>query len=178
MSEFIKTISVLAIPTFIFGVLGYGYFKRINVYEAFIEGAKEGLATTWSVLPYLVAMFVAIGIFRSSGAMDVVIKILTPITNFFGIPAEIIPLVLIRPMSGSASTGMLAELFKTYGPDSFVGRVASTMMGSTETIFYTLSIYFGAVGIKRIRYTMWAALIAEIAGLIASVIICRIVFGI
>ncbi len=177
MSELIKTISVLAIPTFIFVVLGYGYYKRINVYEAFIEGAKEGLATAWRVLPYLVAMFVAIGIFRSSGAMDLVIKILTPITNLFGLPAELIPLVLIRPMSGSASTGMLAEMFKTYGPDSFVGRLASTMMGSTETIFYTLSIYFGAVGIKRIRYTLWGALVAEVAGVIASVIICRIVFG-
>lgn len=178
MSGFIKSISVLAIPTFIFVVLSYGYFKKINVYEAFIEGAKEGLATAWRVLPYLVAMFVAIGIFRASGAMDLVIKILTPVTKLFGIPAELIPLILIRPMSGSASTGMLAELFKTYGPDSFVGRVASTMMGSTETIFYTLSIYFGAVGIKRIRYTLRAALIAELAGVIASVIICRIIFGI
>jgi len=178
MSEFIKTVSILAIPAFIFGVLGFGYLKKINVYEAFVEGAKEGLTTAWRILPYLVAMFVAIGIFRSSGAMDVVIEVLTPITKFFGIPAEIIPLALMRPLSGSASTGMLAELFQVYGPDSFVGRVASTMMGSTETIFYTLSIYFGAVGIKRMRYTLWGALIAELAGLIASVIICRIVFGI
>jgi spore maturation protein B len=178
MAELIKTVSMLAIPAFIFGVLGYGYFKGINVYEAFVEGAKEGLTTTVRVLPYLVAMFVAIGVFRSSGAMEVLKKILSPITGFLGIPTEILPLALMRPMSGVASAGLLAELFKTHSPDSFIGRVASTMMGSTETIFYTLSIYFGAIGIKKIRYTLWGALIAEVTGLIVSVIVCRMVFGI
>jgi spore maturation protein B len=177
MVEFIKIISSFAIPTFIFVVLMYGFINGVNVYESFVEGAKEGFTTAVKVLPYMVAMFVAIGVFRTSGAMDILVNIISPVTNLLGIPAQILPLAIMRPMSGIASTGMLAELFKVYGPDSFIGRVASTMMGSTETIFYTLSIYFGAVGIKNIRYTLWAALLADIAGLIASVIVCGMAFS-
>lgn len=177
MADVIKIISSFAIPTFIFVVLVYGYINGVNVYDSFVEGAKEGFATAVKVLQYMVAMFVAISIFRSSGAMDILVNIISPVTDLLGIPAQILPLAIMRPMSGIASTGMLAELFKVYGPDSFIGRVASTMMGSTETIFYTLSVYFGAVGIKKIRYTLWAALLADIAGLIASVVVCSIVFG-
>lgn len=177
MIEIIKVISVFAIPGFMVFVLTYGYIRGVNVYDTFIEGAKEGLSTVIRVFPYMVAMFVAIGIFRSSGAMDILVKILSPLTGILGIPGEILPLALMRPVSGIASTGILGELFKTYGPDSFIGRAASTMMGSTETIFYTLSIYFGAVGIKKIRYTLWGSLLADIAGLVASIIVCSIVFG-
>jgi len=177
MFDLMRIISVFAIPIFIFVVLGFGYIKKVNVYEAFVEGAKEGFTTAVKVLPYMVAMFVAIGIFRKSGAMELLIQVISPLTEAIGIPPELLPLALMRPMSGVASTGMLAELFKEHGPDSFVGRAASTMMGSTETIFYTLSIYFGAVGIKKIRYTLWGALLAELAGLIASVAICTLVFG-
>lgn len=177
MIKGINLLSTIAIPAFIFIVLAYGYIRGINVYETFVEGAKEGLTTVVRIFPYLVAMFTAIGVFRSSGAMDFLQTILAPISKLIGIPIEIMPLALMRPMSGTASAGMLAELFKTYSPDSFIGRVASTMMGSTETILYTLSIYFGAVGIKKVRYTLWGALIADMAGLIASVIICQIIFG-
>lgn len=177
MVETLKMFSSFAIPVFIFIVLGYGYIKGVKVYDVFVEGAKDGFVTAVRVLPYMVAMFVAIGIFRTSGAMDMLILILSPLIRLIGIPPEILPLALMRPMSGIASTGMLAEIFKTYGPDSFVGRVASTMMGSTETIFYTLSVYFGAVGIKKIRHTLWASLLADVAGLLASVIICSIIFA-
>ncbi|HZJ83374.1 MAG TPA: nucleoside recognition domain-containing protein [Clostridia bacterium] len=177
MIEVVRAISVIAIPAFIFFVLGYGHIKKINVYETFIEGAKEGLATVVRIFPYMVAMFVAIGIFRSSGAMGIFVKLLLPLTRLLGIPGDMLPLALMRPISGIASSGMLAELFKTHSPDSFIGRAASTMMGSTETIFYTLSIYFGAVGIKKIRYTLWGALLADLAGLIASIVVCTIVFG-
>lgn len=177
MIEFIRILSIIAIPGFIIFVFGYGYIKKINVYETFIEGAKEGLVTVMHIFPYMVAMFVAIGIFRSSGAMDVLVGLINPITKFVGIPGEILPLALMRPVSGIASTGILGELFKNYGPDSYIGRVASTMMGSTETIFYTLSIYFGAVGIKKGRYTLLGALLADLAGLMASIAICRLVFG-
>lgn len=177
MVEIIRLISTFAIPGFMVFVLSYGYIKGVNVYDTFVEGAKEGLSTVVQVFPYMVAMFVAIGIFRSSGAMGILVKILSPLTNLLGIPGEILPLALMRPVSGMASTGILGELFKTYGPDSFIGRVASTMMGSTETIFYTLSIYFGAVGIKKSRYSLWGSLLADIAGLIASIIVCSIVFG-
>lgn len=177
MIELTRLISIFAIPVFIIFILGYGYLKGVPVYEMFVEGAKEGLSTSVKILPYLVAMFVAIGIFRASGAMDLLIRILSPVTRLAGIPPEVLPLALMRPMSGVASAGMLAELLKVYSPESFIGRVASTMMGSTETVFYTLSIYFGAVGIKKIRYTLWAALLAEIVGLLASVVVCNLIFG-
>lgn len=177
MIEIVKYISIFAIPVFIFTILGYGYLKGVPVYETFVEGAKEGLSTALKILPYLVAMFVAIGIFRASGAMDFLIRGLAPVMHLAGIPPEILPLALMRPMSGTASAGMLAELLKVHSPDSFIGRVASTMMGSTETIFYTLSVYFGAVGIKKIKYTLGAALLADLAGLLASVAICSMIFG-
>lgn len=177
MANIIDIISSFAIPAFIFVVLVYGHLNGVNVYDSFVEGAKEGFTTAVKVLPYMVAMFVAIGIFRASGSMDILVSLISPVTELLGVPAQILPLVIMRPMSGIASTGILAEIFKVYGPDSFIGRVASTVMGSTETIFYTLSIYFGAVGIKKIRYTLWAALLAEIVGLIASVVVCSIVFG-
>jgi len=177
MAGVINIISSFAIPAFIFMVLIYGHLSGVNVYNSFVEGAKEGLTTAVKVLPYMVAMFVAIGIFRTSGAMDILVGLISPFVESVGIPAQILPLVIMRPMSGSASMGILAELFKVYGPDSFIGRIASTVMGSTETIFYTLSVYFGAVGIKRIRHTLWAALLADLAGLMASVMVCSIVFG-
>ena len=177
MVEFIRILSITIMPGFIIFVLAYGHLKGVNVYETFIEGAKQGLTTVVRVFPYMMAMFVAIGVFRSSGAMDILIRILSPVTSLLGIPAEVLPLALMRPVSGMASTGILGDILKTYGPDSFVGRVASTLMGSTETIFYTLSIYFGAIGIKKIRYTLWASLLTDLAGLFASIIICSIVFG-
>jgi len=175
--EITQVISLLAIPIFIILILGYGYYKKVPVYEAFVEGAKEGLGTAFKVLPYLIAMFVAIGVFRASGAMDFLIKLLSPAASLAGIPSEILPLALMRPMSGSASAGMLAEIYKVYGPDSFIGRASSTMMGSTETIFYTVSVYFGSVGVKKTRYVLAAGLLADLAGLLASVAVCSIVFG-
>jgi len=176
MIEIMKIISTYAIPVFIFVVLVYGYIKGVNVYDSFIEGAKEGLTTAFRVLPYMVAIFVAIGIFRSSGAMDVLITVIAPVTNLLGIPPSILPLAIIRPMSGIASTSMLAEMFRLYGPDSYIGRVASTMMGSTETVFYTISVYYGYIGVKKTRHTVWAALLADLAGLIASIVVCNMVF--
>ena len=177
MIQITQWISALAIPVFIIFVLGYGAVKGVPVYETFVEGAGEGIRTAFHILPYLVAMFVAIGVFRASGAMDFLIRILSPVTNLAGIPSEILPLAMMRPMSGSASAGMLAELFRTYGPDTFIGRSASTMMGSTETVFYTISVYFGAVGIKKTRYVLAAGLLADLAGLLASVAICSFIFG-
>ena len=177
MIEITQMISLLAIPMFIVFILGYGYYKGVPVYEVCVEGAKEGLGTAFKVLPYLVAMFVAIGVFRASGAMDLLISVLSPVTSLAGIPSEILPLALMRPMSGSASAGMLAEIYKVYGPDSFIGRASSTMMGSTETIFYTVSVYFGSVGVKKTRYVLAAGLLADLAGLLASVAVCSIVFG-
>ncbi len=177
MIAFMINISIFAIPVFILFVLGYGFMKGVKIYEVFVEGAKEGLTTSIRVLPYLVAMLVAVGIFRASGAMDLLIFLLSPITRWAGIPPEILPLAVMRPLSGAGATGVLAELLKTYGADSMVGRIASTLMGSTETIFYTLAVYFGSVGIKNIRHTLTAALIAELAAIFISVHVCRYFFG-
>lgn len=173
----LQGLSRLAIPVFIVFILLYGFGKKVPVYEVFIEGAKEGLTTAIRILPYLVAMVVAIGIFRTSGAMELLTQILSPVTNWMGVPSEVLPLALMRPMSGSASLGILAELLKTHGPDTFVGRTASTMMGSTETTFYTISIYLGSVGYKDSRYILAAGLLADLAGFASSILICSLVFG-
>jgi len=177
MSNLISEVSAYAIPVLIFIILGYAWLKGVNVYEAFVEGAGEGVTTILRVFPYLVAMFMAIGIFRSSGAMEIFIMLLTPMAETVGIPAELIPLALIRPLSGMASAGILSELFKVSGPDSLIGRTASTVVGSTETVFYTLSLYFGSIGISKVRHTLWAALFADSVGFVASIAICRMIFG-
>ncbi len=142
-----------------------------------MEGAKEGLATAVRIMPYLVAMLAAVGVFRASGAMELLINVLSPITRQLGIPPELLPLALMRPMSGSASLGILAELLRTYGPDSFIGRTASTMMGSTETTFYTISIYLGSIGYKDARYILAAGLLADFTGFAVSLLICTLLFG-
>ena len=128
-------------------------------------------------MPYLVAMLAAVGVFRASGAMELLINVLSPITRQLGIPPELLPLALMRPMSGSASLGILAELLRTYGPDSFIGRTASTMMGSTETTFYTISIYLGSIGYKDARYILAAGLLADFTGFAVSLLICTLLFG-
>ena len=177
MINIMQSISSYAIPVFIVFILGYGFLKGVPVYEEFIEGAKEGFTTVLRILPYLTAMMVAIGVFRASGAMDMLVGILSPITSRIGVSPELLPLALMRPMSGSASAAILAELLKTNGPDSIVGRTASTMMGSTETTFYTVSIYLGSVGIKKTRYIIIAGLLADFAGFASSIAICNLVFG-
>lgn len=173
----IKNISIYAIPAIFLIILSAGIFKNIKVYDAFIEGAKEGIATVLRIVPSLVGLMVAVGVFRASGALDLIISAVEPVTSRLGIPSQALPLALLRPISGSASLALVSDIIKVNGPDSFVGRVVSTMMGSTETIFYTLAVYFGAVGIKNIRFTLLAALIADVVSVIASVWICTVVFG-
>ncbi|HQA47439.1 MAG TPA: spore maturation protein [Bacillota bacterium] len=177
METAIKTISAFAVPLVVAFILVHGYIKGVKVYEVFVEGAAEGIKTSLRILPYLIAILMAIGVFRSSGAMDILLALLKVPARLLGIPAEVMPLVLIRPLSGSGALGVLSEILNTYGPDSFAGRVAATMMGSTETIFYTITVYFGAVGIKDTRHVLPAALVADLAGVIASVVICSIIFG-
>ncbi len=174
----INIISALAIPIFIVVFLGWGVIKKVKVYEVFVEGAKDGFNTAVRIIPFLVAMLFAIGIFRVSGAMDVVVLILSPITNLIGMPAEVLPLGLLRPLSGSGSMGLMTELMKTNGVDSFIGVLASTMYGSSETTFYILAVYFGSVGIKNTRHALPAGLIADFFGMLGAVFITRILFGI
>ncbi len=170
------TISSSAIPLMFFIILSYGLTRNINVYDCFIDGAKDGIDTAIRILPPLVGLMVAVGVFRESGALKLLIFMLKPITELLSIPSEVLPLALMRPISGSASLAIVADLVKLYGADSLIGRITSTMMGSTETTFYTLALYFGAVGIKKARYAVTAALLADLTGIIVSVWICRIVF--
>lgn len=175
--SWMTTLSIWFIPVFLLIVLVTASWKRIPSYELFVEGGKEGVKMAFSLLPFLVGMIVAISILRSSGALDALINLLTPLLTFFGVPPEILPLALIRPISGTAALGMTTELIQTYGPDSFIGRLASTMQGSTDTTLYILTIYFGAVGINRMRYALKVGLLADLVGIIVSIIVVTIVFG-
>ncbi len=174
--QVITYISAAFVPAFIALIVVYGTVKRVNVYESFVKGAKQGFSTVVRILPYVVGFVFAIQIFTASGCFDYIASALAPILKPAGIPPEILPLFLMQPFSGSASIAMLTSLYGRYGPDSFIGRVSSTMMGSSETIFYTVSLYYGSVGVKKTRYTIPAAIISAIAGLIASVLICRLMF--
>jgi spore maturation protein B len=156
----------------------WGFFKKVRVYEVFVEGAKDGFHTAIRIIPYLVAMLFAIGIFRASGAMDVLISIITPLTNLIGMPPDALPMALMRPLSGSGSLGIMTELMKVHGPDSFIGVLASTLYGSSETTFYILAVYFGSVNIKNTRHAVPVGLLADLAGMLAAVFICRILFGV
>lgn len=147
----LTTISIWFIPMLIAFVLVYGTYKRVPTYETFVEGAKEGFGMAVSIIPFLVGMLVAISVFRASGAMDFFVEMLNPLLQFVGVPSEVVPLALIRPISGTGALGMTADLIATHGPDSFIGRLASTMQGSTDTTFYILTVYFGAIGIKKNR---------------------------
>lgn len=170
-------ISIWFIPCFLLIVLVTASWKRLPSYELFVEGGKEGVKMAFSLLPFLVGMIVAISILRSSGVLDALITLLAPVLTFLKIPPDVLPLALIRPISGTAALGMTTELIQTHGPDSFIGRLASTMQGSTDTTLYILTIYFGAVGIKRMRYALKVGLLADLVGIIVSVIVVTIVFG-
>lgn len=173
----ITTVSTWIIPCFILLVLVVATWKRISTYELFVEGGKEGVKMAFSLLPFLVGMIVAIAILRSSGALEAFIGLISPILVFVGIPPEIIPLAIVRPISGTAALGMTTELVDNHGPDSFIGRLASTMQGSTDTTLYIITIYFGAVGIKKMGYALKVGLLADLIGILASIIIVTIVFG-
>ncbi|MGV8146012.1 MAG: spore maturation protein [Alkaliphilus sp.] len=157
-------------------ILLHGLHKKINIYDSFVEGAEEGLMTALRITPFLIAIFFAIGIMRRSGSIDLLVNVLAPIFEPLGIPKEVLPLALMRPFSGSGSLAMLKDIISTYGSDSFIGRVASTMMGSAETIFFTMAVYFGVVGVKNARYTAVAAIISHFAAIIASVFIVNLIF--
>ncbi len=163
--------------SFVVGIPLYGAFKKINVFDAFTTGAKQGFDTVIKIIPYLIAMMVAIGMLRASGFFELLSSLLAPVLSTLGMSTELVPLALVRPFSGSASTGIMAELIHQHGGNSLIAQTAATMMGSTETTFYVVAVYFGAVGIKRTRHAIPAGLLADLAGVIASVVICRYLFG-
>ena len=160
--NFINKLSIVAIPSIIGIIVLYGLIEKKETYDIFVEGAKEGMNIVVKLFPTLLGIFVAIGALRSSGILEFIVNLLTPLTNFFNIPSEIMPLALIRPISGSASTAIATDIMKTFGVDSKIGLIASTIMGSTETTLYTIAIYTSVVGIKKIRFVLLAALIGDI----------------
>ena len=173
----VNTISLYAIPLILLSITTYGVIKKVKVYEVFTEGAKEGFNTAIRVIPFLTAMLVAIGVFRASGAMDYFAKLVAPITNAIGMPSEVLPMALMRPLSGGGASGIMNGLFTEFGPDSLIGRMASVMNGSTDTTFYVLADYFGSISIKKTRHALSAGLLADAAGLLAAVIVTNIMFG-
>jgi spore maturation protein B len=176
IQKIISTVSVWAIPFFLFSIPLYGAVKKVKVYESFVEGAKGGFQMAIRIIPYLVAILVAVGMLRGAGAIDMLARWLGPALQSIGFPVDILPLAIMRPLSGSGSMGIVTELIKTHGPDSFIGRLAASAYGSTETTFYVLAVYFGAVGIKKARHAVISGLVADIASLVAAIIICRLIF--
>ncbi|WP_423798987.1 spore maturation protein [Neobacillus sp. SAB-20_R2A] len=175
--EFISLISLTFIPLLIGFILIYGTIKQVPTYESFVEGGKEGIKIAVSIIPFLVGMMVAISIFRASGALDAIMDWFRPFMKMMGVPAEIVPLLLIRPISGTAALGMTSDLIAVYGPDSFIGRLASVLQGSTDTTFYVLTVYFGAVGIKKMGDALKVGLLADVFGIIVSIIVITFIFG-
>jgi spore maturation protein SpmA/spore maturation protein SpmB len=173
-----RAISPWIIPGLVVFSLGFGALRRVPVYEVMVSGGKEGFQVALRIIPYLVIILVAVGMLRASGAMDVIVGFLGRFTGRIGLPAEALPMALMRPLSGSGAYGIMAAIINDpkIGPDSYVGMLVSTLQGSTETTFYVLAVYFGAVQIKRIRHAMAAALTADLAGIVCAVIICRLLF--
>ncbi len=172
-----QTIAAFILPLIIVMIPLYGLIKKVPVYEVFVDGAKEGFQIGVRIIPYLVAILFAIGMFRESGAMEFFMTALGPVLGWVGFPVEVLPMAIFRPLTGSGSVGVLADMVAAYGEDSIFVKMAATMFGSTETTFYVLAVYFGAVGIRRVKYAVQTGLIADLAGIIASVIIVYLLFG-
>ena len=171
--NFINFLSSVSMPMVILFIIIYGIREKNKVFDSFLDGAKDGFKTTISILPTLVGLFFAIGALRSSGVLDLIIKITTPVLNILNFPSELMPLAILRPISGSASIAVATDLMKNFGVDTLIGNIASTIMGSTETTLYTIAIYTSCIKIKKTRYILLAALTADIVGIIVSNIVCR-----
>ena len=177
LQRIVQAVSVGAIPAIILIILAYGAIKKVKVYESFVEGAKGAFQVALRIIPFLVAILVAVGMLRAAGAIEMLSRLLGPALQKIGFPIEILPLAIMRPLSGGGSMGIVSELIKTHGPDSFLGRLAASLYGSTETTFYVLAVYFGSVQIKNTRHAVPAGLIADVFGMLGAVLICRILFG-
>lgn len=174
--HFLDALSIWVIPLLLLLIPVIGLMRRVKVYEAFVEGAGEGFQTAIRIMPFLVAMLVAVNVFRVSGAMDLCIGFVAPALAQLGVPPELVPLAVMRPLSGSGALGLTTEILNTYGPDSLVGKIASTVLGSTDTTFYILTVYFGAVAIRNPRYSVGVGLLGDLTGFLGSIIICKYLF--
>jgi len=177
MVELFSQISAYMIPAIIVFIPLYAMLrKKQPVYEVFVDGAKDGFDTAIGIIPHLVGMMVAISMFRASGAMDAMLMAVKPLFDWLGIPSEVLPLGILRPITGAGSLAFTADLIATYGPDSLIGRIASTIQGSTDTTLYVLTVYFGAVAIRNSKYALKVGLFSDIVGFVAAIVICMIVF--
>lgn len=172
-----QTISSLIIPLMVLGVIVYGMYKKIDIYDVFVEGSKESYDMIIKMFPCMLAMIFGVNLFANSGFLEWVFGFFQNILDFFNIPISIIPMAIMRPISGSASLAILNTILETYGPDSFVGRLASVIQGSTDTTLYILTLYFGSIGIKKIKYSLWAGLAADVIGIVSAIIIVNLMFG-
>lgn len=174
--KIINFLSSVAMPMVILLIVMYAVKEKNKVFDTFLEGAKEGIKTTLSILPTLIGLFLAIGALRSSGVLELIIKLSSPLLDILNFPSELMPLSILRPISGSGSIAVATDIMKNCGVDSLIGNIASTIMGSTETTLYTIAVYTSCIKIKKTRYILIAALAADIAGIIASTIICKIMY--
>ena len=174
LRKFIEFVSNLAMPLIIILIVIYGLIERKKVFDIFLDGAKEGIGIVYNIFPTLIGLFVAIGALRSSGILDLIINIVTPILSILKFPTELMPLAMLRPISGSSSIAIATDIMRNYGTDTPLGMMASVIMGSTETTLYTIAVYTSCVKIKKTRYILLAALTADIVGIISSIIICKI----
>jgi spore maturation protein B len=177
MISIINIFSIWILPVMLVSFLVAALFKKVPLYDTFISGAKEGFDVGVKIIPYLVGILVAIGMFRASGAIDLIAHVFAPVLRLIGMPADILPLAIIRPLSGSGALAITSEIANQYGGDSYMARLAAVMTGSSETTLYVIAVYFGSVGVTRIRHALIAGITADIAGIIASLIICRFMFS-
>ena len=177
MKGLLELVSLWAIPFLLVSIPVYAAFKKVKVYEVFVDGAKEGFDVAVKIIPFLVAILVAIGMFRGSGAMDMLTDALRPALSAIRFPVELVPLAILRPLTGSGSLAFVTDLIHTHGPDSLLARTGGSIYGSTETTFYVLAVYFGAVGVRKTRHAVAVGLIADLAAVIAAVIVCGWMFS-
>lgn len=171
-----EIISKIIIPIFVIFIIFFGVKKKVNVYDVFLEGAKEGLITTFNIFPAVIAMIFAINIFLDSNVLGFIIKLLTPMLGNITFPLEIIPMALLRPISGTASLAIMNDIFKSFGPDSFVGRLASVLQGCTDTTVYVIALYFGTVKITKIKHSLWVGLFADLVGILMAIFLTNLFF--
>jgi spore maturation protein B len=176
LAHIVLLVSQWSVPLMLLVILLYAHARGVKVYETFVAGAAQGVQTALHIVPYLIAMWVALGLLRSSGALDVLFSLFEPLFQALGIPIQVLPLAVTRPLSGSGALGLLSELLRTFGPDSGVGTLACLIQGSTETTFYVTTVYLGAVGIRKARHGLAAALVGDLAGFVAAVLAWRLLF--
>ena len=172
----VYNISVWLIPAMVLFILLWGLIKKIHVYEVFVDGAKDGLKVSVNILPYLIAIMVAVSMLRASGAIDIAASAFSGVLAYLKIPVDVLPVMVIRSLSGSAVLGLFSEIANNYGPDAYATKLAAIMVGSSETTFYVLAVYFGSVGIKKFRHALCAGILADIIGIIAAVAVARWMF--